>query len=202
MKPLLSVHDLAYGIAGRTLARGLRFELHAGNLLHVSGPNGSGKSTLIKVLQGNHPKRSGRIRIRVARDKIEVLPQLQNLHFHFPVTLRDVLEIALPFRFDEEQAMSFGLLEKRHLALAWNTASGGERKRTLLTRALLRSPNLIFLDEPLNHLDEGSSALVVRAMKKFLGQADRAAVWISHSGDLEHELGKLAVKRIELGESR
>lgn len=201
-RALLSAADLAYGWGnGAPFAQGIGFDLKAGEVLVIHGPNGSGKSTLLKVLLGQHPKK-GRVELGVAREKLAILPQLQNLHFHLPVTLGDVLEISVPGVFDERKALDCGLLEKRHLSLAWNTASGGERKRTLLTRLLLQNPRLLFLDEPLNHLDQESKLLVLKAMRDFLRQGERALVWISHAEGFESQIGDFPLHRIDLSDTK
>lgn len=197
---ILSAADLAYGWDHRNpLAQGIEFTLKAGEILVIQGPNGSGKSTLLKVLLGQHPKK-GRVELGIAREKIAILPQLQNLHFHLPVTLGDVLEISVAGKYDEQKAVEYGLLEKHHLRLAWNTASGGERKRALLTRLLLENPQLLFLDEPMNHLDQESKPLVLKSMQNFLRQGDRALVWISHTEGFEAQIGDFPLHRIDLSE--
>ena len=66
-------------------------------------------------------------------------------------------------------------------------------------RALLQDPQLLFLDEPLNHLDPESKRLVMRALRGFLSLPGRALVWISHSGSLEAEMSEFKTTGIALG---
>src|SRR5690606_37113443 len=109
-------------------------------------------------------------------------PQLQNVAFHLPLTLWDVLRISHAGPLQEEDVLRFGLLQARHLKLAWNTASGGEKKRTLLTRALLHRPRVLILDEPLNHLDHASRDQVSQVLDDFVAgdKQQRSIILVSH----------------------
>lgn len=196
---LLSVSNLAYGYPGKTLGSGIHFELESGQLCLIGGPNGAGKSTLLKVLLGRLPARAGNIETSLRRTQVAYIPQIENTEIHLPMTLGDVLTVSggeapTPARISE-----IGLLTENHLTLAWNTASGGERKRTLLTRALLRNPKLLILDEPMNHLDETSRFIVISALKKFVTEADgRAIILVSHGGLSESEAHQFKVVNVEI----
>lgn len=118
----------------------LDLELKTGDLLYLRGENGSGKTTLAKVIV-DELKRAG--------VSFEYLPQLSNISSVLPLTLKEVITM-LNVELCEipESLMPSSLLET-----PWNQASGGERKKTLLIRALLKKPKVVILDEPFNHLD-------------------------------------------------
>lgn len=200
---ILSAKGLSYGTPPprtKVLARDLAFELRSGEVLHVRGPNGSGKSTLLRVLLGMQKPLSGHIDLRVPLAWTALLPQLQSLGLHLPMTLEDVLAIALPRAGLRERVLATGLLEESQLRLQWNTASGGEKKRTLLARALLREPALLLLDEPMNHLDALSRARVARALKDYIeGGPRRAIVLITHEGETVGALSQLPLRELNLG---
>jgi ABC-type Mn2+/Zn2+ transport system ATPase subunit len=171
--------------AGRVLQENLNFQVRAGQLLMITGSNGCGKSTLLRSLLGQIPIERGSIHRRVAEDKLQYIPQLENTEVHFPITLQDALNLQNGKRASWEQISSIGLLRKDLLSSAWNTASGGERKRTLLTRALLSHPTALVFDEPMNHLDSESRSAIVRVMANFLrntGDEKRAIVMVCHQG--------------------
>jgi ABC-type Mn2+/Zn2+ transport system ATPase subunit len=199
---LLEAIRLTYAApGGRVLGENLSFALDAGELLVLSGPNGSGKSTLLSLILGEFGPVSGRLLNHVPRARTAVIPQLQNIEFHLPVTLRDVLEVSRPHSLSEEAVESFGLLRREQLDLAWNTSSGGERQRTLMTRALLQDPHLLILDEPFNHLDTISQTNILEAIAAFLKkQSDhmRAAVLVSHVALSELDRLGVAVKHVRL----
>jgi ATPase subunit of ABC transporter with duplicated ATPase domains len=166
------------------LGENICFSLYSGSLLLVKGPNGSGKSTLLRVIQGRSPIFSGSLTVNMLGTQVATLPQMQNPGFHLPITLGDVLTFSLREPLNTDKAFSYGLLEPAHLGLAWNTASGGERKRTLLTRILLQEPSLLLLDEPMNHLDSESRVKVEKAIAQYLttpSNYPRAAILVSHS---------------------
>jgi ATPase subunit of ABC transporter with duplicated ATPase domains len=204
---LVSAKDLSYATPdGRVLARGISFNLEDGDCLVVGGPNGSGKSTLLRVLLGRANASSGALSMHVARGKTAILPQLQNNDFHLPLTLRDLLEISVGASVGADEIARIGLLEPAHLSLAWNTASGGEKKRALLTRLLLQSPSLLLLDEPMNHLDRESRERVTKAVSNFLRghgeKTPRAVVMVSHEGTLDAPVvdsSSAVVKKLLLG---
>lgn len=211
--PLIHATQLTYGTpTGKALASELTFQLHAGQILIITGPNGSGKSTLLKVLMGQVRPFRGRCEVTVSRKKIGFLPQLQNTEFHLPLTLLDVLEISAGNKIEPREIIEIGLLDRAHLQLAWNTASGGERKRTLLTRLLLQKPSLLLLDEPMNHLDTESRKRVQRALSEYLSIAgpiaqagarnsERAIALVSHDKALASGLSAGKIVPLALGEA-
>lgn len=190
---------------GRPLQRNLNFSITSGQMLLIRGANGCGKSTLLKNLMGESSKYQGKLQCAVNKDDTQYIPQLENTEIHFPLTLRDVLEIASPKARDVSSALGFGLVQPQHLSAAWNTASGGERKRVLLTRALMRKPKLLVLDEPMNHLDSDSRQAMVRAMGNFLndpGHGLRAIVMVCHQGLKQEEEALIDFVTLDLDKER
>jgi ABC-type Mn2+/Zn2+ transport system ATPase subunit len=183
MAHLLQIEGLTYGY-GIPLQSNLNVTLSRGEVLIVRGPNGSGKTTLIRTILSEKSDYRGKISSSVLRSRIAYLPQIENTEVHLPFTLEDILQTTGPSPLDWGWIESVGLLRKVDGQKLRNTASGGERKRTLLTRALLQNPKLLILDEPLNHLDTLSQTLILKALKLFLEEAshdeDRAIILVSH----------------------
>lgn len=195
---MLQLENLTYGAPnGKVLGKDLQLKMRAGELLFITGANGAGKSTLLRVLVGQMPVTSGSYRWDVSSDEIAYLPQLQSTAFHIPMTLWDVLRISRQGPLQEQDVLRWGLLERSQLQLAWNTASGGEKKRTLLTRALLHDPKVLILDEPLNHLDRKSREQVSQVLDVFMAlDGKRSIVLVSH--DLPDFSGHFPVLRYHL----
>lgn len=169
--------------AGKRLFHALDFNLELGKMLLITGPNGSGKSTLLRILLRQERATEGNVRCPVPLQQIGYIPQLQNMEFHLPLSLQEVIEISHSAAVQPEEILEIGLLRKDQLLLTWNTASGGERQRTLLTCALLHHPRLLFLDEPLNHLDSESQRSMIAAIGEFMGGKHRgttSVVLVSH----------------------
>ncbi len=202
--PLIAVKDLSTATHdGRILSQSLNFSVSPGQIILVSGPNGIGKSTLLKTLIGNLKPKRGKIELNLPFSRIGYLPQLQNTDFHLPVTLRDILEASCHHSLSVEEILSWQLLSEAQLDLSWKTASGGERKRTLLTRTLLAKPDILVLDEPMNHLDVQTRLLVENAIQKFveLPQTNgrkRAVLLVSHEKSLSQLVNHPSFSRILL----
>jgi ATPase subunit of ABC transporter with duplicated ATPase domains len=198
---LLAVRDLGYDTPdGRPLVRGLSFAINHGEALVVSGQNGSGKSTLLGLLAGQNRAVHGVIDLRTK--SLGFLSQLHNREFHIPVTLSDVLSFGGVSSSNARAALDIGLLSADELGLGWNTASGGERQKTLITRFLLMQPELLILDEPANHLDFDSRKTLCRILRKYIEDGRRSLIMVCHESALEDtdwnfapamHLGKYAV---------
>ena len=131
-----------------------------GSFFGLLGPNGAGKSTLINILAGLVLKTSGEARIwnfnierqmRQARRAIGVVPQEPNIDPFF--TPRELLDLQAGLygmpkaeRRSDEVLQAVGLSEKAH-AYA-RSLSGGMRRRLLVAKAMVHSPQVLVLDEP------------------------------------------------------
>ena len=164
---------------GRLLSRGICFELNENEILVIKGENGVGKTTLLRSILKPSKENFACIKTATNSLKIDYLPQVQSSSFHIPMTLWDTLRLSLS-NIETEEALSYGLLEPRHLKLHWNTASGGEQKRVLLTRMLLKDPDILILDEPLNHLDSESRDAICKALCQFVSRKNKAILMVSH----------------------
>lgn len=176
---LLEVHDLAISTpTGRVLAKNISFALHSGECLLVAGPNGVGKSTLLNVLVQGRGQSKGKL--HRATERIAWIPQIQNIGCHLPLRLQDILDMAGTKREWQKVLEQTHLLSQNRLDAPWDTASGGERQRTLLARALVHDPEILFLDEPFNHLDTDGKRLVQNVLREFLADKTKSIIVVSH----------------------
>lgn len=144
---------------GRPLFKKVDFEIQKGSVFWIRGANGIGKTTFLKAMLGLYPNISGPIAKNILDTEIEYVPQQSNLQFFFPLTLRDVI------RLTTQKKDSIRLLRENEKSRLWNTASGGEKQKTLLTRALLTDKPVLIVDEPFNHLDTTSKMKVEKALE-------------------------------------
>jgi len=149
-----------------------------GSIFGLLGPNGAGKSTFINILGGLVKKNTGNIKIcgididsnaKESRKKIGIVPQELNIDpFFTPMELLNLQAglygVPKKERKNEEILSNVGLLEQRN-AYA-RTLSGGMRRRLLIAKALVHSPEIIILDEPTAGVDVDLRNSLWRYVKK------------------------------------
>jgi len=191
---LLQLENVGYSYGARAVLRSVSFGVEAGEQLALLGPNGAGKSTLLRLCAGLRPGYSGQVRLegRALPSAAEVADRVVFVSQDQP-PLGDlragelVLTGLAPLRggwgsggvSDRNRARAAmettGTLELAGRSLA--TLSGGELRRVLLARALLREPRLLLLDEPLASLDLGAQGRVLELLQ--LAASRGAAVLVA-----------------------
>lgn len=145
--------------------KGIDLDIPRGSIFGLLGPNGAGKSTLINILAGLVNKTAGTVKIwgfdqdvnpRQSRASIGIMPQEPNLDpFFTPGGSLDVQAglygVPKSQRRTKEILDLIGLTDKEH-AYA-RSLSGGMRRRLLLGKALVHSPQILVLDEPTAGVD-------------------------------------------------
>jgi ATPase subunit of ABC transporter with duplicated ATPase domains len=143
------------------------------------GPNGVGKSLFLKTIAlGTAPKPFALSGVLSASrgDSRETfyLPQLQVPEIHLPYRLGEIAHF--------DAGAVFPWFDERMAQRAWNLASGGERMRALLARALASEASLLLLDEPFNHLDAATAEAVRATFRaETNGPKRRAFLLVSHA---------------------
>ena len=140
-------------------------KIKKGSIHGLLGPNGAGKSTFINILGGLVKKNKGNINIcgididknqKLSKFKIGIVPQELNIDpFFTPFELLELQAglygIPKKNRKTEEILDNVGLLDNKN-AYA-RTLSGGMRRRLLVAKALVHSPEMLILDEPTAGVD-------------------------------------------------
>ena len=89
---MLSLHDIALGYSGETIADNVSLSLEAGQICAVIGHNGAGKSTLLRTIMGLQPPLAGRIAWTSAKPRtIGYLGRSTEIDCQFPVRIKDVV---------------------------------------------------------------------------------------------------------------
>ncbi len=136
----------------------LDLELESGGTTIIIGPNGSGKTTLLKVMHGIERTNAGQV--TWARDE----PAKHAFVFQSPIVLRRTVyeNLAYPLRLLKTPKPHIAMAVQDWLTRAGLSAvadspatrlSGGERQKLAIARALIRKPEVLFLDEPCANLD-------------------------------------------------
>jgi len=151
---------------GQVAVAGATFDVADGELVALVGPSGCGKSTLLRMVAGLESITSGQLRIgeRVVNDVAprdrDIAMVFQSYALYPHMTVYDNLAFGLrlrgatPAQLDEKVRAAAATLELGALLdRKPRQLSGGQRQRVALGRALVRSPQVFLLDEPLSNLD-------------------------------------------------
>ncbi|MGI8705992.1 MAG: ABC-F family ATP-binding cassette domain-containing protein [Sphingomicrobium sp.] len=170
--PVLSYENLGLIQGEGWLFRGLDIHVGPRDRLALIGRNGVGKTTLLKCLAGLIDPDEGRRTIvpgaRVVLLEQDPLMPAQGSLLDWVLAGRDAPE--------PHQAAAFADQIGIELDSPAATASGGERRRAAIVRALAQEPDVLLLDEPTNHLDLGA----IEWLEQWLGRFTGAFIAISH----------------------
>ena len=151
LTPLVALRQASVEHNGHSLLRDISLKIFSGEIVTVIGPNGAGKSTLVKLATGLIKPSAGAVK-RQPRLRIGYMPQKLTFDASLPLTVQRFLTLSNPDLRQVDGAKE--RLNIAHLsAKAVHVLSGGELQRVLLVRALLRQPQLLVLDEPVQGVD-------------------------------------------------
>ena len=161
----------------------------------IVGPNGSGKSTLIKSVLGLKKPLAGNALffgqpLSAVRKKVGYMPQHTSVDWDFPITVADV--VSMGAYGDVKLLHRLSSLHKRRIADAMSATditefagrqigqlSGGQRQRVFLARTLAQEPDLYFMDEPFQGVDEMSKQAIVSVMHKLRSEG-KTTILVHH----------------------
>ncbi|MBD8545548.1 ABC-F family ATP-binding cassette domain-containing protein [Sphingomonas sp. CFBP 8760] len=170
--PILSYENLGLIQGSGWLFRKLDIHVGQRDRLALIGRNGAGKSTLLRLLAGQVDPDEGR-RTVVPGTRVIMLEQDPDVSRF--ATLRDYVESGDDAPLGHEAnaiADQLGIDLDREAA----SASGGERRRAAIVRALAQEPDVLLLDEPTNHLD----IFAIDWLEQWLSRYNGAFIAISH----------------------
>jgi ATP-binding cassette subfamily B protein len=185
--------------AGNNALNSISFSVNKGDTIAFVGPSGSGKTTLVKLLVGlYHPVdgeifyndySSKEIDLDRLRSQIGFVTQDTQL---FAGTIRENLLFVNPSASDKqiitalEQASCFNLLARADKGIdtvigeGGVKVSGGEKQRLSIARALLRSPNLLVMDEATSSLDSITEEEITATIRGINARKDIITILIAH----------------------
>ena len=176
---LISARGLALHLGGKPVLSDIDFDIHEGEIVTLIGPNGAGKSTLVRVLLGLIKPDQGSVRRR--RDaRVGYVPQKIDIDPTLPMTVERFLKLG-------ERVSREDILARLKEAGVAHTAdqqisrlSGGELQRVILARALVRSPNLLVLDEPVRGVDYAGEAELYNLFARLRATRGIGVLLVSH----------------------
>ncbi len=178
-QPLVSMHDMGVKRGDDWLVRGVGLSIARGEIVTLIGPNGSGKSTTAKVITGVLRQSEGTL-IRKPGLKIALVPQKLNIEWTMPLGVGRLM--SLTGRHSKNEVLDE--LEKVGARDLYGASvqhlSGGEFQRVLLARAMIRKPDLLVLDEPVQGVDHAGQAALYRLIGNVRARTGCGILLISH----------------------
>ena len=172
---LLELKSVTLSLGGPPVLDQVDLRVEQGERLCLLGRNGEGKTTLLRLLAGELRPDSGEV-LRPKRLRIGLLPQ--EVPTNLSGTVRQVVAAGLAdvpasvageawrVEHDIDRILTQSRLDGDH---PFATLSAGNKRRTLLARALAGDPDILLLDEPTNHLDIDAIAWLEERLQRFTG---------------------------------
>ncbi|WP_297813696.1 ATP-binding cassette domain-containing protein [uncultured Helicobacter sp.] len=170
-------------------------KLKSQDLIALFGKSGAGKTTILRILAGLSQPDCGKIQVKGvtwydSSANINLPPQKRPIGFVFQdyalfpnMNVEENLFFALPKNADKMRVES--LLEITELGalrkLKPNLLSGGQQQRVALARALVRSPEILLLDEPFSALDSAMSHKLQEELLRIHRHFKLTTFLVSHS---------------------
>lgn len=204
LEHVVALRDAAVRLGNHTIWRHATLDVAAGEFVAVLGPNGAGKSTLLRLLLGLVKPSEGGVAVfgeppRRGNPAIGYVPQRRTLDPDLAVRGWDLVSLgleghrwglALPFlpAFNERRHERSQLVDRALSAVSATSyanrpigqLSGGEQQRLLLAQALVGSPRLLLLDEPLASLDVRNQVAMAQLVARLAREANMAVLLVAH----------------------
>ncbi|AVO53306.1 zinc ABC transporter ATP-binding protein ZnuC [Ectopseudomonas mendocina] len=176
---LIRLDGVAVSFNGQAVLDDVQLSVQPGEIVTLIGPNGAGKTTLVRVVLGLLQPERGNVR-RAPRLRIGYMPQ--KLHVDATLPLSVLRFLRLVPGVDRKLALA-ALAEvgaEQVIDSPLQSISGGEMQRVLLARALLREPQLLVLDEPVQGVDVAGQAELYRLISRLRERHGCGVLMVSH----------------------
>ncbi len=206
--PALDVHGASVRLGGAAILQDVDLTVQAGETVALLGANGSGKSTLLRAAVGVVPMESGCVELfgspldrRRSHDVLGYVPQDSPEFGSIPATAREVVTSGLlssrawfPRPYDPRVKTALEAVGMADLARRPITRmSGGQRRRVMIARALVRDPRLLVLDEPFAGVDLGTQQLLAQLFRDLAARGVSILVVLHEIGMLEQDIDRAVV---------
>jgi zinc transport system ATP-binding protein len=179
MDNLLEINNVDLVFGQRQILQQISLKLAAGEILTIIGPNGAGKTTLVRIALGLLKPTAGHI-ARQPGIAIGYMPQRLHLDPTFPITVKRFLSMVGKQQSDHIEPTLQEVGATHILDSSIQSLSGGELQRVLLARALMRNPDLLVLDEPVQGVDVHGQLELYQLIARIRDQRHCAVMMVSH----------------------
>lgn len=177
---LASLNNAGVCVSDKWLVRGVSLEVSRGEIVTLIGPNGSGKSTTAKMALSVINPSEGSAQCR--RDiRVSYVPQKLVVDWTMPLTVKRFMTLShTANENDIQRALTSTGTEHLKNSQVRNL-SGGEFQRVLLARAIVNTPNLLVLDEPVQGVDFNGELALYRLIEEIRTELNCGIILISHN---------------------
>jgi len=196
---IIEAKNISFAYEGRNILDNAFLEIYSGDFMAIIGPNGSGKSTLMKICTGLLKPNQGNV-ILFDKDinkfkewgRIGYIPQkATSFNQDFPATVEEVIRANLYSRIGLMGRISKQHIEKVHDVLDLvgmlnfkdrliGRLSGGQQQRVFIAKALVSSPEILFMDEPTTGIDANSEKDFYALMDDLNKEKNITIVMVTH----------------------
>ncbi|WP_417776653.1 zinc ABC transporter ATP-binding protein ZnuC [Stutzerimonas xanthomarina] len=176
---LIRLENIHVRFARQAVLEGAELRVHRGEIVTLIGPNGAGKTTLVRAVLGLLKPDSGTV---WRKPKLRVGYMPQKLHVDPTLPLSVLRFLRLVPGVDRAAALAaLNEVGAEHVIDSpLQSVSGGEMQRVLLARALLRKPELLVLDEPVQGVDVAGQAELYRLIGRLRERYGCGVLMVSH----------------------
>ncbi len=197
--PLVSIRDLHFSRAGRTIFDGVDIEIRRGKVTAIMGPSGTGKTTLLRLIGGQIRPDQGTVEVdgevvhKLSRENLFQLRKRMGMLFQSGALLTDLTvfeNVAFPLRehTDLPESVLRNLVLMKLEAVGLRGAhgllprelSGGMARRVALARAIVLDPKMVMYDEPFTGQDPISMGVLVKLIRELNDALGLSSIVVSH----------------------
>src|SRR5699024_9794955 len=195
---------------GKSVLKGINFNIKQGELLSIIGPSGAGKSTLLRSINRMIEPTSGKItfddkditgvkgkELRKMRTNIGMIFQHYNLVdrlsvfenvMHGTLGYKNSLQGIFSMYTESEKEEALDIITELgiqdHIYKRCDELSGGQKQRVGIARALVQKPKIILCDEPITSLDPSSSRVIMEHLRKICSEKGITVIVNLHQVDV------------------
>ncbi|MCI2228350.1 ATP-binding cassette domain-containing protein [Polaribacter sp. MSW13] len=200
---LISLKNLTVSYENRCILNNINWTIHKNEFWQLIGPNGSGKTTILSMIYGNNVKAYGQEVFLFGKKKgsgESVWEIKEKIGYFSPAILElfkrkvTVEQMVVSGFFDSIGLYKTPTSLQIKLAKEWMQLLNLENKSNtffqelttatkrlvLIARAMIKHPPLLILDEPLIHLDDYGTAIIVTLINKIAKESDTTILFVSH----------------------
>jgi len=177
---ILEAENISLKLKGKLILDQVSVQLEKNKITTLIGPNGAGKTSLVRILLGLLKPQSGTIH-RKPGLRTGYMPQKVHISETLPLDVKRFLCLSYP---RPQHSHLQAVLERLNIADLHNvpiqSLSGGEMQRVLLARAIMRSPHLLILDEPVQGVDIMGQVKLYQLIRELRDEYACAVLMVSH----------------------